>query len=150
MNFQEKIQISIQCVHLREVFVAFANEVFKENISVPNYNHFEELISSKIEELNGAFKPVLFTWLTPAEIDEAVVDLEHSPLPNTKDIDDPPTNVELFKYPTVEYDYFAKRKEVMAKIAAVNYKSFLERKKRMTKKRAKTSVRKLFFECFQK
>lgn len=135
---QAQINTSITCDRLKEVFVAFAYEAFKDNGLFPNYDHLDKLIMKKIEELVGKDQPAIFTWLKDQDFDEAVKDLKMIPPIEINDINSPQSN---FVYKAPDYDYFAKRKVEMARKAEPNYIQYLKSKKWddiQRKKRART------------
>lgn len=140
------IKAKITCKHLQEVFVAFAHEAFKEDRSQrPNYDAFEELIVKKIEHFIENDELALFTWLSQSERDDAVEDLQNNPLVKATDIKFKP-----FKYPAVEYDYFAVQRDDMAQGQAPSQENYLRKKTEMTKMKNKKNnfIPKCLSGCF--
>lgn len=75
----------------------------------PDYNHWYKLIDDKIQESNLP-KPVLFTWLTPKQRNEAIADLIKHHIPDIKEIDEPKdcdySSMEYLEVPTQSLQSF--------------------------------------------
>lgn len=84
-----------------------ANEIYNygPKKAFPNYNRLEKLVSVEIgkkyrPDLNI---PPMFSWLTEAEIQEAISEMETNPPLNIEDITEPRSiDFKNFNYPKVE------------------------------------------------
>lgn len=84
-----------------------ANEIYNYSPSkaFPNYNRLEKLVSVEIgkkyrKDLNI---PPMFSWLTEAEIQDAITEMKENPPLNIEDIPEPiKIDFKNFNYPKVE------------------------------------------------
>lgn len=82
-----------------------ANEIYNDSKAFPNYNRLEKLVSVEIgkQYRNNFSIPPMFSWLTGAEIREAIKEMNANQPLNIEDITEPSSiNFKKFNYPEVE------------------------------------------------
>lgn len=68
----------------------------------PDYNHWYKLVDDKIKKSNSP-KPVMFTWLTQKQRDEAITDAKKHLIPDIKKIIEPKDcDYSAMKYPNAD------------------------------------------------
>lgn len=117
-----------ECEPLKQVFLTFANEVFKRRWGcIPDYDRLDGIINRAILEMVPPPQPVLFTWLESdmSLRDAAISDLMRSPIRRAKDI--PSRSFGGFIiYPPVNFNYFHDRKAGLSEtLSAKILSSFL-------------------------
>lgn len=93
---------------MRNVFMKFAWQIFKDVREFPNYERMDRYITAQINNLlalNQPNEPVFFTWMDQDDIEEALEHISSNPIPNIQtDIKDP-RQINLH-YPDVDFDHF--------------------------------------------
>lgn len=105
---KNRIKKDVKSKPLQTVYVAFAEECFKENGSFPDYDAIDDVITAQIKEVVSPPTPAFYTWLTPKIKWEANDELIEQPLPQIKNsiLNPRLIDFENFKYPDVELNYF--------------------------------------------
>lgn len=109
INFKKnQIKSDVKSLPLQMVYIAFAEECFKENDTFPDYDAIDDMITAQIREVVPPPTPAFFTWLPPKIKWEANDEMIEKSLQQIKNSILNPKLIDFvnFKYPHVDLNHF--------------------------------------------